>query len=113
MLAHAEAELENSRVDLETVSGALEDLTEALGQIDDGEAAAHVQEQDKTLRSVAHTLQRVLKERQILFRAASSGRLDKDVVEPICAICREFESQYALYHGLKEQCAQLERACRV
>lgn len=72
----------------------------------------NIKQQRQSIRLIADKFLRILKERELLIQAVSSGRLSKDLVEPICGVCREYEQHYQLYYDLKNQCEQLNKICQ-
>lgn len=96
---------------LDKIKDQLDEQIELFGQIDDTLIKSAIRNEIHKIEYVKNTLIRVLKERELLFAAIISGKIDKDEIEPICEACREYEQQYNNYTNLKAQCASIAKMC--
>lgn len=110
-LEKVEKELEESGILLDGLRDGIDQLIESYGQIDDKVVDSALKDEMQKCDSAKKILMRVLKERELLFAAAATGKLDKAMMEPVCQACREYEGQYNQYTELKAQCSSVSRLC--
>ena len=103
--------LDDSAIDLNIIDFGTDDLIEDFGRISDKVYRNILSEQEEQLESARATLEKTVKNRDIIFGYIASGKSPKEMVTKVCKICREFEDQYVQYKNLKERCESIRKLC--
>jgi hypothetical protein len=108
MIEYTREHLVDANVDINLADQSCSDLVYGM----DG-FFEELEDNIKVLNEAKKSLQKVVKNRDLLFGTLLKGNVSKEMIGKVCTICRELESQYNRYMNLANHCDQLKTECKL